>query len=497
MKSHTTGFAPRSEFSPAQIWTPQLIWPLAGIVAGGLAALWVSPWLGAVIFTLAYIACAGISLPVAMALYILSAPFPLGMVLHHHHFFVSDLMAVIMLGRLLWAKRENFSLRSLSDLFLPREFRNPLLALLALSILSLAVALSHSGTVIKILEYVEFFVVVVAIGKWSGTRKQVWTLYLSALILAVAVVVLVGLVQYLWALGPQSNQINLHHVRATGFFGQPNPFGAFAGETFPLILGLIALGPEGIRHNRWLQAGLVLAALGSVESYSRGAWVGDVVAVCAMGLAIYTTRGISSLKRFAYWGIGAPVAMFVLIVLLGKTNLSHQHWTQVWVQANTSAKIKDTFLHPQQSYDTKQRFLIWKTAMQAIRSHPVLGVGLGNFHWFIQQHPPKGLAGGIPPMAHNLYLEWGADLGIGGILAAFWLQWRWVVSAVRAIRQRAAEADPYWFAVAVGALGTVSAFVVHNWVDFLIDHGVIIPMLLALGMVAAMAPEKEVRGDGG
>jgi hypothetical protein len=33
------------------------------------------------------------------------------------------------------------------------------------------------------------------------------------------------------------------------------------------------------------------------------------------------------------------------------------------------------------------------------------------------------------------------------------------------------------------------AFIVHDWVDFMIDHGVIVPLLLALGIVAAIVTE--------
>ncbi|PSR32414.1 MAG: hypothetical protein C7B44_15395 [Sulfobacillus thermosulfidooxidans] len=275
-----------------------------------------------------------------------------------------------------------------------------------------------------------------------------------------------------------------HHVRATGFFGQPNVFGGFSDQTFPLLAALVALGPPSLRQG-WLKVALGLTALGVVISYSRGSWVADAGSVFFMGVLIALTRGRQALKRFASFGILVPIVMFVVVFLLGKTDLSH---TALYVGAhkNTLERLTTTVtavINPAGHFDTDQRLLIWKSALSAIRQHPLLGVGLGNFHLFIQQHPPKGLAG-IPPMAHDLYLEWGADMGIGGIVAALWLEWSWLASSVRLVREKTAALSPYWYALLVGAFGTMTAFVIHNWVDFLIDQGVILPLLLALAAVS-------------
>lgn len=479
-------------------WLPRRRrWALALMALGALAALRL-PALGAVAFLIGYVVTAAESLPLGVAIYILAAPFPLGVVIHHHHFFISDLMAIAIAAMLVFERRRA-GIRQIVEDLLERAWRAPLLLLFALSVLSLAVALSHSGTVIKILEYAEFFVVMVAAVRWTATRPQIWTLYLVALGAAVAVVALWGLVQFLFALGPESNQIALHHVRATGFFGQPNPFGAYAGETFPLLLGLSALGPESVRRHWAPYAGMALAALGAVESYSRGAWVGDAAAVAVMAALAYWVGGGRMARRLLLLGVGIPAVLFAVVVLLGKTDFTHQRFHEIWVHATAAERLTSavsTAFHPQQSYDAQQRLLIWRTAIEAIRSHPILGVGLGNFHLFIQAHPPKGLAGGIPPTAHDLYLEWGADLGLGGIVAALWLEWRWIKGAVRAVGRRGAQLDPFWQAAALGAVGTVVAFVVHNTVDFLIDHGVVIPLVMALGLIAGrLSARRTVRGE--
>ena len=101
---------------------------------------------------------------------------------------------------------------------------------------------------------------------------------------------------------------------------------------------------------------------------------------------------------------------------------------------------------------------------------------------------PKGLVG-VPPQASNLYLEIGADTGVFGIVAIIWLQYRWFAQTVKAIWGRFGSLDPWFYALAVGSLGIFTAFSVHNLVDYMIDHGVIVPLLLAMGVIAAIVRE--------
>ncbi len=439
---------------------------------------------GTVIFFIGYIWLAFVSLPAAAILYILAAPFPLGIILHHHKFYVADFMAVVMALKLL---RDNIAggWAQLAKTFFPQPFRWPLVFLLALSVLSLADSLSHFGTVIKILEYLEFFVVMVAVFRAQGTDERVWNWYLGALFAVVAAMALWGLYQFMFELGPVYNIVDGHHVRATGFFGQPNAFGAFCDQTFPMLAALVALGPATLRKG-WLKWAMVITAMGVVVSYSRGSWVADAGAIFFMSILIWSTRGWPAVKRFAAYAIGIPVVMFGVVFALGKTNLSHDG-AYSGPHKDTLERLTTTVtavVNPAGHFDTDQRLLIWKSALSAIRQHPWIGVGLGNFHLFIQQHPPKGLAA-VPPMAHNLYLEWGADMGIGGIIAGLWLEWSWIVGTLKLVRGKIGQLPPYWYAVLVGAFGTIIAFTIHNWVDFLIDQGVILPLLLALALLSA------------
>nr|WP_243239477.1 O-antigen ligase family protein [Sulfobacillus harzensis] len=255
---------------------------------------------------------------------------------------------------------------------------------------------------------------------------------------------------------------------------------------FPIAAALLAYGPKWVK-NGWTWAALVLIALGVIDSFSRGAWVASVAAVFFMGVLAWVARGKTMINRkFVFPAVIVPILLFVVVDLLGKTNLSHHAAIISYQSTGERARSTVTALfHPKHHFDTNQRLLIWKAALNAIKSHPVLGVGLGGFHRYVVLHPVPGLVS-APPMAHNLYLEWGADLGVLGIVAALWLEWSWLKNAVSGVVTKVRKLSPFELALGIGAFGTIVSFVVHDWVDFMIDHGVIVPLLLALAAVWAL-----------
>ncbi|MCY0878276.1 MAG: O-antigen ligase family protein [Firmicutes bacterium] len=544
--------ATKRQHSPSPAWLGML-WPFV-IMAVGTALAFVSGPIGALVIIVGYVWLVVQSLPLALAVYVIAAPFPFGLTFHHHHINLSDAMAIIMAVRLLVMSTDD-GLRSVWRRFLASPFWRPVVLLLVLSILSLATALSHSTTIVKILEYIEFFVVVVAVAHEAGLHEEDWKPILGALFGIASLLSLYGLYQFLFSVGPAANAIDIHHVRAEAVFGQPNAFGGFEAMVFPLIAALMAYGPRWAR-GWWMWVAAALSALGVIDSFSRGAWVAAVASVLAMGIAAWAIQGRTRINRqFVIPAIAVPILGFIFVDLLGKTNLTvHVHTLAAakhavkpgtkavahHVAKTTTHVVKGTktvakhvakpiaktlaqrrkiahikrihylvahhrttterlvstvtaLVHPKGHFDTMQRILIWKEALKAIKQHPILGVGLGGFHRYAQLHPEKGLVG-APPMAHNLYLEWGADLGVLGIVAGLWLEWSWVRHAIQSLTHRVRQLTPFEFALGLGAFGTMVSFIVHDWVDFMIDHGVIVPLLLAMAAVWSLHDRREAGG---
>jgi O-antigen ligase len=462
-------------------WVPRhTLWPI-GIMAVGVIVALVARTPGVAVFFVGYVWLAFTALDVSLAVFVLAATLPIGLTVHGHGVRYSDVMAVAMALGLLWKYRD-VGLRQLASRVFPRAFAAPIVALLLFAVLSLLHAYSRTGAAIKILELVEFFVVIVAVAADMGLSSRSWRPVIAALFIAGVGMALYGILQFTLGVGPASFEVYADHVRAYGTFGQPNVFGALMEQLFPLDAALVALVPTG-RARPWLIAALVPIGIGVWVSFSRGAWVADVAAIGLMAVFVFVTRR-EALMRFVGYGMVLAVALFGAVALLAKIHVAHSFLGTNFKHYSVGGRLA-SIAQGITSSDVRQRLLIWKSALTAIRQHPITGVGMGEFHDWIATRMPKGLIG-VPPQASNLYLEIGADTGILGMVAVVWFQIRWFTGAIRAVLGRLGQLDPWFYALMVGALGIFTAFTVHNLVDYFIDHGVIVPLLLALGLVAAV-----------
>ena len=128
----------------------------------------------------------------------------------------------------------------------------------------------------------------------------------------------------------------------------------------------------------------------------------------------------------------------------------------------------------------------WQTAVWAWRSSPLTGVGLGSFGLATRAVPLA--VGNLPAHAHSLPLEWLAELGIVGLLAAA-AGIAWLADLLRRLWPLRPE-----LAVALAVVP------LHNLADFsLYTSGVAVPWAVLLGWgVAAARPGRAVaeRGRG-
>lgn len=458
----------------------RLLLPLLLVLAGAVVGSFQGA-AGAVLVLIGFAWIAARSLRWALPLYIIFSPFTAGLLVHHHHIALSDAMAIIM-ALVLLGKYRGEGISGWWERFFPRAFRGPVVLLLAIAVISLVHAESHSVAVIKILELVEFFVVVVAVAAELGTEAKAWWPTLLGLFGLTTYLALDGLEQFLLGIGPHSFEVFVGHVRAFGPFGQPNVFGSFMAQTLPLAIALYLFGPRG-RYKPWLLVVIILDAFSVWSSISRGAWVSDIAAIGLMGIFVGVTRGQKALAPYAAYGVLLPMVLFGAVDLLGHVDLSHTFLADQ-LRGRTAVQ-RLLSITSTTEYDTQQRFLIWGAALRAIRAHWPTGVGMGEFTLWIRHHMPAGLIG-VPPHAHDMYLELGADTGVVGIVAIIWLQYRWIVASVRAVLGRVGQLDAFPYAMALGSLGVFTAFIIQNWVDYMVDHGVIVPLLLAMGFIAAL-----------
>jgi O-antigen ligase len=174
-------------------------------------------------------------------------------------------------------------------------------------------------------------------------------------------------------------------------------------------------------------------------------WLGLIVApLLVVGVARTGSRGgLLGLVAVGIWLMyGAPSRAWRRGYLIFAT-LS----ICVFLFASTSALNSrfSTILAPEDDYNSYEqggRLEIWSRGIVYIYTHPVFGVGVTNFEIAEETLGLKTNIGfGISQSAaHNMFIEIGAELGVGGLLALIIAFFATVKTAVQ-LRQRALSAN--------------------------------------------------------
>jgi hypothetical protein len=149
---------------------------------------------------------------------------------------------------------------------------------------------------------------------------------------------------------------------------------------------------------------------------------------------------------------------------------------------STIARQYDNFTQNKAEQAAPNRFLsgggfrydLWRVAIDEFRSHPLGGLGAGNYdaEYYRLRHNPQSVV--VP---HSLELQMAAELGIGGLLALLTFCGA-VLAAGFARRRTLASGDPM---VRIAGLGLFSAWLVATSVDWLYSF----PGLAGGAMLAA------------
>ena len=188
-------------------------------------------------------------------------------------------------------------------------------------------------------------------------------------------------------------------VRTTGTLAFPHVYSTTL-IFFSLVLFQSAMHrkPGLVRSASLVAFGL--GAGGVFLSYSRGSWLGGLVA--ATGLLLLYPKVI---LRTAF-------ILFTLMVILGSTVLSAQ------------MAYADRRLHSEET--ANGRWVLWDAGLQMVQAKPFFGWGYGNYKanaWHFQRRVNNTVAD-KDFNSHNSYIAIAAELGVPAlILFAFPLLW--------------------------------------------------------------------------
>ncbi len=185
--------------------------------------------------------------------------------------------------------------------------------------------------------------------------------------------------------------------RLSGGIGDANEQAAVLVAAIPMAIGLaVAMRRRlGLRIIAWTSAVVCLA--GVVNTLSRGGLI---------------ALGVMMLAGVVFGGRWRPWATALLLA----TTVSTVAYFVVIAPLGARARVTNG--------DTSGRSDLWTIGWRMVQAHPLTGVGSGNFpvssiHYL--QRPGAirnaNLIVDVPHVAHNIYLELLAELGIPGLVA--------------------------------------------------------------------------------
>lgn len=158
------------------------------------------------------------------------------------------------------------------------------------------------------------------------------------------------------------------------------------------------------RERRILLGAFMLAAAACLAmTYARGACL--VIAVILAGYGALRDRRV------------LVACIVVVAVLFALDPMLYERITSVFTKVDTS---------------TEMRLAFWESTVAMIQDHPFLGIGWGAY-WMVYPEYDFYLQGAnvLIVHAHNIYLNYMAEIGIPGAVAFFWFFFGTMVMALR------------------------------------------------------------------
>ena len=384
---------------------------------------------------------------------------------------LADILSLSLLGVLL----ARLARRQASFRFFP-NMTGPAILWLAASTFSLLAAQDPDASLLQLVHMGRLFLLYLLVANTIRSARDIQWL-IAGLMGGLLIQALIGVLQAIVghplgltflgeisAIRQQQLEDSLVY-RIQGTIGHANGFAMYITSVAPFALA--ALFSRARRLYKAL-AGIVLCAavLALLFSLSRSAWL-NFLLVIAVVPALAIRR-----KRLGLVGAGllAAVASAVVFLLL----LAGPEFIVLRLTADDQGSATS-------------RITLAQGALDILRDHPVLGIGLNNYPLVSPSYDPVDfLDQGKPPIVHNAFLLIAAETGIVGLSAFLMLLASLVVSAWRIPGQE--NDDTFWIAGA-GLFGAWVALIAHAMVDYdlLGSTQVFAQFWLLAGLCAAVA----------
>ncbi|HKZ82436.1 MAG TPA: O-antigen ligase family protein [Anaerolineae bacterium] len=284
-------------------------------------------------------------------------------------------------------------------------------------------------------------------------RSATWRI-IDALVLAGVLVAAIGLVEYTFNLDFITAEEGTRRLRSV--YGSPNNVGLFLGRVLPIALAFLLLGKG--RRRTWYGLALIPIIAAIVLSQSRGAiFLGVPASILAIGLLAG--------GRWIWVTLGALLVGAIAAI---------PFFNSPRIQALLGGGGTQVF-----------RIALWRSALNMIREHPVLGVGPDNFLYAYRGRYMLPEAWQEPGLSHphNVVLDFGARLGLLGLAAFVWIQIAFWRSAYSVLRETRRSLNTENWSLTIGLMASMVDFLAHGLVDaayFVVDLAFVFMLTLAI-----------------
>lgn len=253
--------------------------------------------------------------------------------------------------------------------------------------------------------------------------------------------------------------------RITGFMGHWMTFGSLQMYVLLMLLAFLAFSPAARRRLWiWLLCGSLLAAA-LLLGFTRSIWLASATGLIYL-IWCWDRRSLAVLPVLGALGFFlAPASL-----------------------RSRAASI----LQPGRADSNLHRVVTWRTGIEMIKAHPLLGVGpefVGiDFDHYVPADIPRPLPHGWYGHLHNIYLHYAAERGIPTMLMLLWLLGRILYDAVGALRRLPPGRGEARFLLH-GAVACVLATLVVGIFELNLGDSEVLTMFLVIAAAAYAASE--------
>jgi len=255
--------------------------------------------------------------------------------------------------------------------------------------------------------------------------------------------------------------------RITGFTSHWNTYSA--EEMFALImLGAFLFFADNLGKRLWVWlACAALIAMAILLGETRGIWI--AVAVAGLYLVWFWRRSL--------------VLLVPVVILIA------------YFASPPAMKDRFTSIFKPKGVDSNQfRVVTWRTGLQMIERHPLLGVGPEgvklHFDDYIPADIPRPLPSGWYGHLHNIYLHYAAERGIPTMLILMWLLFEILFDFWRGLRALPPGRSDRRFLLH-GGIAVVLATMAEGFVELNLGDSEVLTMFLVVVACGYVALEKE------